>query len=101
MKALAAERGLLLMGPDCGTAYIAGVPLAFANRVPAGDVGVIAASGTGLQEFAVLLSRMGSGISHGIGVGGRDLSDAVGGASTLSVIDLLEADPTTSQVVLI
>ena len=67
------------MGPDCGTAYIAGTPLAFANVVPRGRVGVIAASGTGLQEVAVLLARAGAGISHGIGVGGRDLSDAIGG----------------------
>jgi len=101
LKREAARRGLLLMGPDCGTAYIAGTPLAFANAVPRGNVGVIAASGTGLQEFAVLLSRLGAGISHGIGVGGRDLSDAVGGLSTLAAIDLLAADADTAHVVLI
>ena len=101
LKEEAARRGLLFMGPDCGTAYIAGTPLAFANEVPRGSVGVIAASGTGLQEFAVLLSRLGSGIAHGIGVGGRDLSDAVGGLSTLAAIDLLAADEDTTHIVLI
>ena len=107
---LAAERalkdrahalGLLVMGPDCGTAYIAGAPIAFANVVPRGRVGVVAASGTGLQEVAVLLARAGAGISHGIGVGGRDLSDAVGGVSTLDAIDLLASDPGTEHLILV
>ena len=89
------------MGPDCGTAYIAGTPLAFANVVPHGRVGVIAASGTGLQEVAVLLARAGAGISHGIGVGGRDLSDAVGGVSTLDAIDLLATDTGTDHLILV
>ena len=79
LKQRAHALGLLVMGPDCGTAYVAGTPLAFANVVPRGRVGVIAASGTGLQEVAVLLARAGAGVSHGIGVGGRDLCDAVGG----------------------
>jgi FdrA protein len=101
LKREAAAQGLLLMGPDCGTAYIAGTPLAFANRVPDGDIGVIAASGTGLQEFAVLCSRMGRGIRHGIGVGGRDLSDEVGGISTLAALALLREDPGVRELVLI
>ena len=101
LKQDAARRGLLLMGPDCGTAYIAGVPIAFANEVPRGRVGVVAASGTGLQELAVLLARRGAGISHGIGVGGRDLSDAVGGIATHAAIDLLAGDAHTEHVVLI
>ena len=41
--------GRLVMGPDCGTAIIGGVPLAFANRVRRGDIGVVGASGTGMQ----------------------------------------------------
>ena len=101
LKARAHARGLLVMGPDCGTAYIAGTPLAFANVVPRGRIGVIAASGTGLQEVAVLLARAGAGISHGIGVGGRDLSDAVGGISTLDAIDLLAADAGTDHLILV
>ena len=101
LKERAHSRGLLVMGPDCGTAYIAGTPLAFANVVPPGRVGVIAASGTGLQEVAVLLARAGGGISHGIGVGGRDLSDAVGGLSTLDAIDLLASDAGTDHLILV
>ena len=101
LKVLAHARGLIVMGPDCGTAYVAGTPLAFANVVPRGRVGVIAASGTGLQEVAVLLARAGAGISHGIGVGGRDLSDAVGGVSTLDAIDLLAADAGTDHLILV
>ena len=101
LKERAHSRGLLVMGPDCGTAYIAGTPLAFANVVPRGRVGVVAASGTGLQEVAVLLARAGAGISHGIGVGGRDLSDAVGGTSTLDAIDLLASDAGTDHLILI
>ena len=101
LKERAHSLGLLVMGPDCGTAYIAGAPLAFANVVPRGRVGVIAASGTGLQEVAVLLARAGAGISHGIGVGGRDLSDAVGGTSTLDAIDLLASDAATDHLILV
>ncbi len=101
LKQQAERDGLLVMGPDCGTAIISGRALAFANAVPQGNTGVIAASGTGLQEFSVLLSRMGGGIRHAIGVGGRDLSDDVGAISTLSAIDLLAADPLVEQIVLI
>ena len=101
LKERAHTHGLLVMGPDCGTAYVAGTPLAFANVVPRGRVGVIAASGTGLQEVAVLLARAGAGVSHGIGVGGRDLSDAVGGISTLDAIDLFEADAGTDHLILV
>ena len=101
LKDRAHALGLLVMGPDCGTAYIAGVPIAFANVVPRGRVGVIAASGTGLQEVAVLLARAGSGISHGIGAGGRDLSDAIGGVSTLDAVDLLASDPATDHLILV
>lgn len=101
LKTLARERGLLMMGPDCGTAIVAGAPIGFANAVPRGDIGLIAASGTGLQEVACLIARAGGGISHGIGVGGRDLGAAVGGATTLSAIDALDRDEATRRVVLI
>jgi FdrA protein len=101
LKRLAVDRGLLLMGPDCGTALIAGTPLAFANAVPRGDVGIVAASGTGLQEVSCLLARAGRGVSHAIGVGGRDLKEEVGGLMTLAAIDALDADPGTRHVVLI
>ena len=101
LKRFAAERKLLLMGPDCGTALIAGTPLAFANVVPRGDIGIVSASGTGLQEVSTLIARMGGGISHGIGVGGRDLDARIGALSTLAAIDALEADPGTRKIVLI
>ena len=101
LKREAGRRGLVVMGPDCGTAIIGGVPLAFANRVRCGDIGVVAASGTGLQEFSVLVHRGGGGISHGIGVGGRDLNDDVGAASTLAALDALEADASTRHIAII
>ena len=101
LKRLAVSKGLLLMGPDCGTALIGGAPIAFANVVPRGDVGLISASGTGLQEVSCLLARAGRGISHGIGVGGRDLSEEVGGVMTLAAFEALEADPATRHIVII
>ena len=101
LKRVAREQGLLLMGPDCGTAIIAGTPLAFANAVPRGDIGIVSASGTGLQEVSCLIARMGRGMSHGIGVGGRDLDERVGALATLAAIDALEQDPATAHIVLI
>ena len=101
LKREARERGRVVMGPDCGTAIIAGVPLAFANRVRRGAIGAIAASGTGLQELSVLVHRGGGGLSHGIGVGGRDLGDEVGGLGTFMALDALEADPDTRHIVIV
>lgn len=95
------RRGLLVMGPDCGTAIIAGTPLAFANAVPPGDIGIVGASGTGIQEVTSLIARSGRGISHAIGTGGRDLKAEVGGIATLMAIDALDADPATAHIVLI
>ena len=101
LKREAAGLGLLVMGPDCGTAIIGGTPLAFANAVPRGSIGIVAASGTGMQEVACLIARQGQGISQAIGVGGRDLSEAVGGVSTLMALDALDADAQTRHIVLI
>jgi FdrA protein len=101
LKRLAKERGLLVMGPDCGTALIGGAPLAFANVVPRGEIGIVSASGTGLQEVSTLIARLGGGVSHGIGVGGRDLDERVGALGMLSAIDLLDADAATKTLVLI
>ncbi|MEE2969852.1 MAG: acyl-CoA synthetase FdrA [Pseudomonadota bacterium] len=101
LKAEAGELGLLMMGPDCGSAIIGGAPLGFANAVSRGDIGIVAASGTGLQEVSTLIGRNGGGVSHAIGVGGRDLSRPVGGATTLAAIDALDADPGTARIVLI
>jgi succinyl-CoA synthetase alpha subunit len=101
LKQEARELGCLVMGPDCGTAIINGTPLAFANKMPTGDIGIIGASGTGIQEVTCLIARGGKGISHAIGVGGRDLKDAVGGISTLMALDALDQDPNTAHIVII
>jgi succinyl-CoA synthetase alpha subunit len=101
LKQEADRLGLLVMGPDCGTAIVAGVPLGFANVVRRGPVGVVGASGTGMQEVTTRLHRAGTGVSHALGVGGRDLSAAVGGRSTLAALEVLGADPATEVIVLI
>ena len=101
LKQLAMGKGLLLMGPDCGTSIVGGVGLGFANAVRRGQIGVIGASGTGIQEVTSLVHRSGAGISHAIGVGGRDLSDEIGGISTLQAMDALDRDPNTSVILLV
>ncbi len=101
LKNKAREKNLLCMGPECGTAYLNGVGLGFANVVKPGRVGCIAASGTGLQAVVCELDRLGEGISHGIGVGGRDLSREVGGIMTRYALELLEQDPATEVIVLL
>jgi FdrA protein len=101
LKKEAKDRGLLMMGPDCGTAILNGVPIAFANNVRRGNIGIVGASGTGIQEVSCQISRRGGGISHAIGVGGRDLKEEVGGISTLMAMDALDIDPTTDHIVVI
>ncbi|MDX1383619.1 MAG: acyl-CoA synthetase FdrA [Thermoanaerobaculia bacterium] len=101
LKRRARGAGLLLMGPDCGTAYVGGIGLGFANRVRRGHIGIVAASGTGLQTVACGVHALGAGISHGIGTGGRDLHPAVGSATALQALDLLRRDPGTRVIVLI
>lgn len=101
LKREAAAHGLLLMGPDCGTAIVDGVGLGFANRVRRGPCGLIGASGTGLQYVAARLHQLGSGITHALGTGGRDLGEAVGATTTLQALDLLARDDDTRVIVLI
>jgi succinyl-CoA synthetase alpha subunit len=101
LKMLASERNRIVMGPDCGTAIINQVPLAFANAVKPGTIGIVAAAGTGLQEVVSLIDREDQGISQAIGTGGRDLSDEVGGVSMLKGIEILEEDKETEIIVLI
>lgn len=102
LKKRAAELDLLVMGPDCGTAIIDGTALGFANRVPRGSVGVIGASGTGIQEFTVLLDRLaGQGVTQAIGLGGRDLSPEIGGLGALKSFRLLAGDPATECIAFI
>ena len=101
LKKIAQKKGLLVMGPDCGTAIISGVALGFANVVRRGDIGIVAAAGTGLQEVSCLIHRAGLGISKGIGTGGRDLSKEIGGLTMLQVIKVLEKDPLTKIILLV
>ncbi len=101
LKRLARERGRFLLGPDCGTAILDGVPLGFANVVPRGRIGLAAASGTGLQEVTCAIARLGEGVSQAIGVGGRDLSDEVGGLMMLRALEALGADAATEVVCVI
>ncbi len=101
LKTLGVSKELLVMGPDCGTAIINGVPLAFANAVRGGDIGLVAASGTGLQEVTSTIHRLGCGVSQAIGVGGRDLSEKIGGRMTIMATRALAEDPATKVIVLI
>jgi len=100
LKQFAKERGLLVMGPDCGTAIINGVPLAFANVVNRGNIGIVAASGTGLQEVSCVISNAGAGISQALGTGGRDVSREVGGLMFLEALNALNQDDQTKIIVL-
>jgi succinyl-CoA synthetase alpha subunit len=101
LKQLGARKGLLVMGPDCGTAILDGVPLGFANAVRGGSVGLVGASGTGLQQVTCLLDAFGAGVSQAVGVGGRDLHEEVGGLMMLAGLERLLADDGTDVVVLI
>jgi FdrA protein len=101
LKDEGARRGLLVMGPDCGTAAVAGVGLGFANTVRPGPVGIVAASGTGAQQLMCLLDAAGVGVSHCLGVGGRDLSAAVGGRSTRQALAMLDEDAATELVIVV
>ena len=98
IKQLAQQKGVLVMGPDCGTAIIGGVPLGFANVVRRGDIGLIGASGTGLQEVTSQIHLMGAGVSHAIGTGGRDVKAEIGGITMLMALDLLAADADTKVI---
>lgn len=101
LKDAAARHGTLVMGPDCGTAVVAGVALGFANVVRAGSVGLVAASGTGAQQVMCLLDAAGVGMSHCLGVGGRDLSADVAGRSARQALAALEEDPATSSILVV
>jgi len=101
MKQEAASKGLLVMGPDCGTAIVNGVGLGFANKVRRGPIGVVAASGTGLQQVTVRIHQMGGGLTHALGTGGRDLSEAVNAITARQSLDLLRRDPDTKVIVLV
>ncbi len=101
LKTYANEHDLMVMGPDCGTAIVNGVPLGFANVVRRGPIGVVGASGTGTQEVTVRIHQLGSGVSQALGTGGHDLSKQIGGISMLYGLRALDADPATKVIVLV
>jgi FdrA protein len=101
LKHLAREQDLLLMGPDCGTAMLNGIGLGFVNVVASGPIGIVGASGTGIQQVMSLIARLGSGVSQVIGSGGRDLSEEVGAITTLQGLHLLQEDEQTEVIVLV
>lgn len=101
LKRIAADRDLLVMGPDCGTAMVDGIGLGFANTVQPGPVGLVAASGTGCQQLMCLLDHAGVGMTAALGVGGRDLSIDVGALATRQAMRRLDADPSTKLIVVV
>lgn len=101
LKQQAAQKGLLVMGPDCGTAIVNGIGLGFANKIRNGPIGVVAASGTGLQQVTVRIHQMGGGITHALGTGGRDLSEEVNASTARKGLDLMSRDPDTKVIVLV
>lgn len=101
LKQLASRKGLLMMGPDCGTAIINGAALCFGNNVRRGNIGIVGASGTGSQELSVRIHEFGAGVSQLIGTGGRDLSEKIGGIMMIDSLKMLDADEETHVIVLI
>jgi FdrA protein len=101
LKDTAAQKGLIVMGPDCGTAIVNGVGLGFANKVRRGNIGLVAGSGTGLQQVTSRIHQFGGGITHALGTGGRDLSEAVGAVTARQGLSLLTRDPDTDVIVLV
>jgi succinyl-CoA synthetase alpha subunit len=100
-KRLAARKGLLVMGPDCGTAILGGVPLGFANAVRRGAIGLVGASGTGMQEVSCRIHGLGEGVSHAIGTGSRDVYAEVGGTTLVAGLEALGADPATRVITIV
>jgi FdrA protein len=101
LKAIASGRGLLLMGPDCGTAIVSGAGMGFANRVRSGNIGVVGAAGTGIQVVTSLIHQGGAGVSQALGTGSRDLGGPIGGTAALAALSALASDPATDVIVLI
>ena len=101
LKEMAEEKGLLMMGPDCGTTIINGTALGFANVVRRGNIGLAAAAGTGLQEVTALIDQLGGGVSQALGTGGRDLKAEVGGKMMSMCLEALNEDPETEVIVIL
>lgn len=101
LKEMGRAKGLLVMGPDCGTASINNIGLCFANKVRKGNIGIVGASGTGLQEVMVQIHKLGGGVSQGIGTGGRDLKAEIGGIMMIEGLKALNNDENTEIIVLV
>ncbi len=101
LKKKANDKGLLVMGPDCGTGILDGIPVAFANVVNKGRIGIVGASGTGIQEVSAIIARLGEGVSHAIGTGGRDLKEPIGAITMMDSIKALENHKQTDIIVVI
>jgi len=101
LKKMAAEKGLFVMGPDCGTAIVRSIGLGFANKVRLGPIGVVAAAGTGLQQVSSRIHQLGSGMTYGIGTGGRDLSEKVGAVTFRQALEVLSRDAETKVILLV
>lgn len=101
LKEKAHKKGLSVMGPDCGTGIIQGVPIAFTNKVALGSIGIIGASGTGIQELTTIIDRLGEGVTNAIGIGGRDLNAAVGGITMMDMIDAMEDDDSVKVLIIV
>lgn len=101
LKEKAHKKGLLVMGPDCGTGIIKGVPVAFTNNVTPGKIGIVGASGTGIQEITTIIDRLGGGVTNAIGTGGRDLSEKIGAITMMDSINAMEEDKDTEVVIVI
>ncbi len=101
LKKKAHGKGLAVMGPDCGTGIIQGVPVAFTNNVTPGPIGIIGASGTGIQELTTIIDRLGEGVKNAIGTGGRDLSSEVGGTTMMDMIEAMESDTSVKVLIII
>lgn len=101
LKKTAVGKGLMVMGPDCGTAIVNGIGLGFANKVRSGPIGMVAASGTGLQQVSARIHQMGGGLTHAFGTGGRDLSEPVNALTARQGVELLSRDENTKVIVLV
>lgn len=101
LKEKAHAKGLAVMGPDCGTGIIQGVPIAFTNKVSKGSIGIIGASGTGIQELTTIIDRLGEGVTNAIGIGGRDLNAKIGGITMMDMIDAMEDDAAVKVLVIV
>lgn len=101
LKETAMQRGLFVMGPDCGTAIVGGAALGFANAVRRGRIGLVGASGTGLQEVSCLIHHLGQGVSHAIGTGSHDVDEQIGGITMIQGLSQLEKDPATEVIVIV